>query len=370
MADALASGASVRKDVGVQVPPSAPRIVLKLLNFSTFSLSLLFQFLTDDTLTTKGIFCDSIPPYHQNSVSYSFFHSFYNLRKDVSTMNTIFDKLVKSKIDQFEDEYVNLSRQIFVDKEGKLIHPGEFGTYREKIIKNFLEPFLPSRLAIGSGFIITSKDHISTQCDIIIYDREHTPIIENGEQKFFPIECVAGVIEAKSKLTKSTLKDALIKLSNIKKLREDIEDNPYIFCDYSIQSPFNTKEKVRDQIATFLICESVDFDIAKEMDTLFTSIYQEIDKSLFHNMILSLKNCCFLYHDGTYPIYHSYFDYKNDGIFRNECVFPHETGYEKEHILLFLNYFYMVIASVSIMCLEITNYLGAKRKKTVVLENR
>ena len=55
MADALASGASVRKDVGVQVPPSAPRIVLKSLNFSTFSLSVLFQFLTDDTLTTKGI---------------------------------------------------------------------------------------------------------------------------------------------------------------------------------------------------------------------------------------------------------------------------------------------------------------------------
>ena len=61
MADALASGASVRKDVGVQVPPSAPRIVLKSLNFSTFSLSLLFQFLTDDTLTTKGTFYDSVP---------------------------------------------------------------------------------------------------------------------------------------------------------------------------------------------------------------------------------------------------------------------------------------------------------------------
>jgi len=28
--------------------------VLKSLYFSTFSLSLLFQFLTDDTLTTKG----------------------------------------------------------------------------------------------------------------------------------------------------------------------------------------------------------------------------------------------------------------------------------------------------------------------------
>ena len=61
MADALASGASVRKDVGVQVPPSAPRIVLKSLYFSTFSFSLLFQFLTDDTLTTKGIFYSGVP---------------------------------------------------------------------------------------------------------------------------------------------------------------------------------------------------------------------------------------------------------------------------------------------------------------------
>ena len=42
MADALASGASVRKDVGVQVPPSAPRKVLiskEIQYFSFFSQS-------------------------------------------------------------------------------------------------------------------------------------------------------------------------------------------------------------------------------------------------------------------------------------------------------------------------------------------
>lgn len=284
-------------------------------------------------------------------------------------MNAIFDKLVKAKIDQFENEYINLSKQIFVNSDGKLIHPGEFGIYREKLIKNFLEPFLPARLAIGNGFIITSKDHISTQCDIIIYDREHTPVIENGEQKFFPVECVAGVIEAKSKLTKYTLKDALIKLSNTKKLREDIGDNPYIFKDYSEVSPFNTALKVRDQMTTFLICESIDFDIEKEIGSLFSDIYAGIDKSLFHNMILCLNNGCFLYHDGTHPIYHSYFDYKKDGIFKNECILPCELGYAKEHILWFLNYFYMAIGAVSIMDLEITNYLGSKRIGKTILEN-
>ena len=282
-------------------------------------------------------------------------------------MNDIFDKLIKSKIEQFKDDYVNLSRHIFVNKDGELIHPGEFGMYREKIIREFLAPFLPTRLGIGSGFIITAANNISTQCDIIIYDREHTPVIENGEQRFFPVECVVGVIEVKSKLTKSKLKEALIKLSSIKNLRNDIGNNPYIFKDYRGDGSFNAKNKVRDQMATFLICESIDVNIEKELDTIFTNTYKGIDKSLFHNMILDLNGGCFLYYDGSKPIYHAYFDYTGPS-FKNEYIYPHELGYSKEHILLFLNYFYMLISSVSVMDIEITEYLGVTRVKKSLIE--
>lgn len=280
--------------------------------------------------------------------------------RQVKPMNEIFDKLVKSKIEQFENDYITLSRQIFVNSEGTLIHPGEFGVYRERIIKEFLSPFLPTRLAIGSGFIITAKNRISTQCDIIIYDKEHTPLIENSEQRFFPVECVVGVIEVKSKLTKSSLKDALIKLAAIKDLRNDIDSNPYIFKNYIGETKFDAKLKVRDQMATFLICESIDIDIEKEIDSLFSNIYSEVDKSLFHNMILSLDDCCYLYNDGTTPMFYAYYDYTIP-VFKNSCILPDEAGYEKEHILLFLNYFYMLISSVSVMDIEITNYLGATR---------
>lgn len=202
---------------------------------------------------------------------------------------------------------------------------------------------------------------------ISFYNKEYTPIIENGEQKFFPVECVVGVIEAKSKLTKSTLRDALIKLSKIKDLRNDIDNNPYIFKNYSGDSAFNPKLKVRDQMATFLICESIEMDIEKEINSVFSDIYKEIDKSLFHNMILNIDNYCLLYFDGKHPLYHAYFDYEKD-VFKNECILPDELGYAKEHILLFLNYFYMLISSVSIMDLEITNYLGATRPKRVICE--
>ena len=90
-----------------------------------------------------------------------------------------------------------------------------------------------------------------------------------------------GVIEAKSKLTKSTLKEALIKLSKVKDLRNDIGNNPYIFKDYKGESAFDPKLKVRDQMATFLICESIEIDIEKEINDVFSDIYKEIDKSLF-----------------------------------------------------------------------------------------
>lgn len=38
MADALASGASVRKDVGVQVPPSAPKELDRMIGFFFYIL--------------------------------------------------------------------------------------------------------------------------------------------------------------------------------------------------------------------------------------------------------------------------------------------------------------------------------------------
>lgn len=285
-------------------------------------------------------------------------------------MNQIFESLIKSKIEKFYNDYIDLSRQIFVNEEGNLIHPGEFGTYREKIIKSLLQPFLPSRLDIGSGFIITSKDNISTQCDLIIYDKASTPVIETEEQRFFPVECVVGVIEVKSKLTKSTFKEALLKLSKIKDLKNDIEDCPYIFKDYPGHEPFDAKKHIRDQMATFLICESIDIDFTNEFNTLFKDLYKDIDKSLYHNMVLSLKDGCFLYYDNNgMPIYYQYYGY-DEASFKNELIKPHIVGYDKEHILLFINYFFMIISSVSVMFLEITRYLGEKRIKAVIKETK
>ena len=258
-------------------------------------------------------------------------------------MNQIFETLIKSKIEKFYSDYIDLSRQIFVNEEGKLIHPGEFGTYREKIIKSLLQPFLPSRLDIGSGFIITAKDNISTQCDIVIYDKASTPVIETEEQRFFPVECVVGVIEVKSNLTKSTLKEALIKLTKIKKLKSDIGECPYIFKDFDSNAPFDPQKNPKDQMATFLICESIAMDFENEINTFFNEAYKGIDKSLYHNMILSLNDGCFMYsEENGRPFFHPYVNYNKD-TYLNGMIMTVAEGYDKENILLFIYYFFMII---------------------------
>lgn len=237
--------------------------------------------------------------------------------------------------------------------------------YREKIVSELLKPFLPSKLAVGTGFIITSQNNISTQCDIIIYDKENTPIIENGEQRFFPIECVVGVIEVKSVLTKQKLKESLQKLANIKKLREDISaNNPYIFKNDIIKN-FDTKNNVYDQIATFLICEGFDFKYDKELNEIFDEIYDNIDKSLYHNMLLSIKDGVCLYRDNSKVIFLPYWKYA-DSTHKHAMIIPSETGYEYEHILLFVNYFYMQISSVSVLFIEMTTYLSASRDRKLL----
>lgn len=129
-------------------------------------------------------------------------------KSDPSKSSKIFNLLIDEKIDIFKRGYTAISRNIFINTSGQLLHPGEFGKYREECCKNLLRAFTPKNLDISQGFIISSEDTVSTECDIIIYSNELSPLIENSEhQKFFFSETVASVGEIKSKIqTESQLK--------------------------------------------------------------------------------------------------------------------------------------------------------------------
>lgn len=282
-------------------------------------------------------------------------------------MNDIFNELVKTKIEQFVFDYKQLSKNIFVDKDGTLTHPGEFGTYRERIVAELIRPYLPIRLDIGTGFIICSNGVKSTQCDIVIYDKGNTPLIDNYGQRFFPVECVAGVIEVKSKLSKNDFKDALIKLSKIKQLRDYSSSKYYVFKDRSKTTNFDPHRYLRDGIATFIVCESIDYNFENGLNDLFGDTYNATDKIFYHNLILSIDNGCLAYfREEDKKVAYAPFFQITDRPFPNVLVAPSEIGYKHEHILFFINYFFMLISSISIVYFEITLYLGEMRFKKLL----
>lgn len=266
----------------------------------------------------------------------------------------IFENLLIEQIEIFKNSYLNISRRLFYDEEvGSLIHPGEFGTYRENVAKNFLRFFIPERLKIDHGFLINTYGDVSTQCDVIVYDSNVTPLIGSGEmQRFFPVETVCAVGEIKSVLKKTELKEALIKLSKIKALREKII-HPVCIKRYA-KGNFDPKYQPYDQIASFIICQKLDFEL-KDMPGEMLSIYgDEVEYRHRHNLILSIEDGLFHYYDTNdkslmYPCI-------LNANLKNRLTIPQDNLYV--HFKLFCSYLFLMTSSATILYPEMTDYMG------------
>lgn len=267
-----------------------------------------------------------------------------------------FRELLNSKISQFVYDFSTESKKVFCDESGSLIHPAEFGTYREKIVKELLRTILPQRLSIGTGFIITSNGSISTQCDIIIYDKNNAPLIEDdANQAFFPIECVVAIGEIKSDISTTDLKKALLKLQLNKELRDEIENcAPFIFRDASNTSIINTKICEHDSIVTFLICNTI--SELNNPEQVLSDTYEGKNQHSKHNLILSINDGTFLYTYNNDSYYSPIFDGNN-----LDYMFYKRIENNNEHIVLFLNFLYTAISSNTVFIPLISNYIKDKK---------
>jgi hypothetical protein len=85
-----------------------------------------------------------------------------------------------------------------------LTHPGEKGRVVEHLLADILQKFTPERFGIGTGFIIDKDDWMSSQIDMVVYDRFcGVPFRLTQFVGLFPIEIVSAVIEIKSNFVRS-----------------------------------------------------------------------------------------------------------------------------------------------------------------------
>ena len=301
----------------------------------------------------------------------------------MTTKHNIYNALLEEKIDHFIYSFKEASRELFFDEaKARLIHAGEFGRLREVVSKDFVRSSIPRRLDIGTGFIMNHIGEVSTQVDLVVYDRNETPLIQDSEkQYFYPVETVCAAGEIKSVLSKSDFKKAINKLARIKKIRERITEdenfNPEIIRSYPqrlLPARFDPEKNDSDRMFTFLICERFDFDlknITNELNTLYESDIEPRNK---HNLILSIDDGLLLYSfpeytgpgNKTSPVPAVY----NPMLQVQKSFFL--GRYDKDpyqHFKIFCTYLFSRTKSISILSPDLAYYLGNCTEHLYQVEN-
>jgi hypothetical protein len=112
-------------------------------------------------------------------------------------MHTLYKKLFLSRI----DAAVAGSRAA-----AAIDHQGLKGQIRQILVRDLFRPLLPFHMSVGTGKIISSDGRMSSEQDLILYDRQIIPAFLVDEQLgLFPIESVSATIEVKSNLTREEL---------------------------------------------------------------------------------------------------------------------------------------------------------------------
>jgi len=264
----------------------------------------------------------------------------------------IFEHLLIEKIDFLRRSFLETSREVFFNEDGKLIHPGEFGQYREGACKDFIRFITPNRLSIGQGFLINTSGKVSHQCDIVIYDSDSSPLIESNErQRFYPIETTVAVGEVKSILSKSDFREAINKLSKVKVLREEIKHPVVIRKEHS--GAYDPVRNPYDQVFTFLICQKLDFDLSDIVGNINLLYDSSIICRHKHNLILSIEDGLLAYYDENGKTMMYPFMSKP---LKNRFVQPDANIYT--HFKLYSSYLFLGTSSGTILYPEVTDYMG------------
>lgn len=179
------------------------------------------------------------------------------------------------------------------EKAGKTTHPHSVGGGKEKGAISKLQNILPSGVGVGRGFIIDSFGNTTSQCDIVIYEKDLCLKFNEDDEDncYYNCESVIAVGEVKSRLDKDSLVDSITKFQRIRKLRRKVNNHrnfrPYLskMSLYGAENEcYNQNTNCLDQIFTFLLCES----FALSCEKIIEIILEDKNISNYPNIVLSV----------------------------------------------------------------------------------
>ena len=98
-------------------------------------------------------------------------------------------------------------------------HPGTKGDASEHVWLELLRTYLPRRYHAETAHIVDSNDIFSDQIDVVIFDRQYSPLIFYYEGKMIiPAESVYAVFESKQSINSGLVSYAQKKVASVRRL--------------------------------------------------------------------------------------------------------------------------------------------------------
>jgi len=108
-------------------------------------------------------------------------------------------------------------------------HPGARGEASEEDWLRVLNDHLPQRYQANRAFVIDSQGECSEQIDIVIFDRQYSPLLYNqANQRYIPAESVYGVLEVKQDLSREHVLYAGRKAASVRRLHRTSAPVPHV----------------------------------------------------------------------------------------------------------------------------------------------
>jgi hypothetical protein len=124
---------------------------------------------------------------------------------------------------QMRQLLISLQKQLSVTLQSNretLCHPVAKGDATEDEWICLLKNHLPTRYQIDKAFVIDSNGNQSEQIDVVIYDRQYTPLLYNqNKQIFVPAESVYAIFEVKQEMDKDKIEYAGKKIESVRNLK-------------------------------------------------------------------------------------------------------------------------------------------------------
>ena len=120
------------------------------------------------------------------------------------------------------------------------------GEWKESVLRSFLNRNISQALSVGRGFIITPTGP-STQIDVLIYKADSPVFFRDGDLVFVPPDAVKGIIEVKTNMSTTILRQSLEKLKRIGDMLH-LDRRHSIIGLFSYDSDINSNQSVLEEL--------------------------------------------------------------------------------------------------------------------------